>query len=73
MLGCSNTYGYQLLNAGELESFLDGKARKITVTSIYAYIARRLASAGATAAASQPVPPRRRGRPRKQPTSEVPE
>ena len=31
MLGCGNTRGYSLLNAGELESFLDGRARKITV------------------------------------------
>jgi hypothetical protein len=43
MLGCSNTRGYELLNAGELESFLDGRSRKITVQSIQAYIARRLA------------------------------
>ena len=31
MLGCGNTHGYALLNAGELESFMDGAARKITV------------------------------------------
>jgi hypothetical protein len=61
MLGCGNTRGYQLLAAGELESFLDGRARKITVASIHRFIARRLA-AGATEAEPQP---RRRGRPRK--------
>jgi hypothetical protein len=62
MLGCGNTYGYTLLNAGELESFVDGKARKITVASIHRYIARKLAAAATTEAAPQP---RRRGRSRK--------
>jgi hypothetical protein len=42
MLACSNTRGYELLNAGELESFLDGRSRKITVDSIHRYIASRL-------------------------------
>jgi hypothetical protein len=42
MLGCSNTRGYELLNSGELESFLDGRSRKITVESIRRYISRRL-------------------------------
>ena len=46
MLSCSNSYGYELLAAGELESFSDGSARKITVASIRSYIARRLAKAG---------------------------
>ena len=45
LLGCGNTHGYELLNAKELESFLDGKARKITVASIHAYIGRKLAAA----------------------------
>jgi hypothetical protein len=43
LLGCSNTRGYELLAAGELDSFLDGRSRKITVESIYRYIRRRLA------------------------------
>ena len=43
MLDCGNTHGYELLAAGELESFKDGRARKITVASIKALIARRLA------------------------------
>jgi hypothetical protein len=42
MLACGNTRGYELLAAGELESFLDGGARKITVASIHRYIERRL-------------------------------
>jgi hypothetical protein len=45
MLGCGNTRGYELLMAGELESYKDGGSRKITVASIKAYIARRLAAA----------------------------
>ena len=62
MLACSNTRGYELLNAGELESFLDGRSRKITVESIRRYIARRLAPAVSPTKETQP---RRRGRPRK--------
>jgi hypothetical protein len=42
MLGCGNTHGYQLLAAGQLDSFLDGHSRKITVESIHRYIERRL-------------------------------
>lgn len=63
MLACSNTRGYELLAAGELESFRDGRSRKITVASIHRLIARRLAAEKAASAAPQPR--RRRGRPRK--------
>jgi excisionase family DNA binding protein len=42
MLDCGNTRLYELIAARELESFKDGRSRKITVTSIKAYIARRL-------------------------------
>src|SRR5271169_6625081 len=65
MLACGNTRGYALLNAGELESFLDGRSRKITVESIHRFIARKLAAEGATDATTQSALPRRRGRPRK--------
>jgi hypothetical protein len=61
MLACSNTRGYELLAAGELDSFLDGRSRKITVDSIRQYIARRLASTDN----STNVQGRLRGRPRK--------
>jgi hypothetical protein len=64
MLACSNTRGYELLNAGELESFLDGRSRKITVESIRRYIARRLAPTDNDVSTN--AQPRRRGRPRKQ-------
>jgi hypothetical protein len=66
MLACGNTHGYELLNAGELDSFLDGKARKIVVASIHRYIARKLA-----AATPKATPQPRRGRPRKLPANEA--
>jgi hypothetical protein len=44
MLDCGPTYGYGLLAAGELESFTLGRSRRITVPSIKALIARRLAA-----------------------------
>jgi len=46
MLGCGNTRGYELIAAGELESFKDGRSRKIIVASIKRYIERRLAASG---------------------------
>jgi hypothetical protein len=64
MLACSNTRGYELLAAGQLDSFLDGRSRKITVESIHRYIAQRVASTQGTTAQSQ-SPRRKRGRPRK--------
>jgi hypothetical protein len=62
MLACSNTRGYELLNAGELESFLDGRSRKITVDSIHRYIARRIRPTEKNGTNPQP---RRRCPPRK--------
>jgi hypothetical protein len=44
MLACGNTRLYELLNAGELESILDGRSRKIIAKSIFAYIEKRLQS-----------------------------
>ena len=46
LLDCGNAYGYRLIAAGELESYRDGRARKITVESIHRYIKRRLADGG---------------------------
>jgi excisionase family DNA binding protein len=45
MLDCGNTRLYELIAAHELESFKDGRSRKITVTSIKEYIARRIEEA----------------------------
>jgi excisionase family DNA binding protein len=42
MLGISHRHLYDLLNAGELESFKIGGARHIPVESIRRYIAARL-------------------------------
>ena len=66
LLACSNNRGYELIAAGELESFRDGRSRKITVASIHRLIARRLAAEKARIAAPQSR--RRRGRPRKMTT-----
>ncbi|HKX78229.1 MAG TPA: hypothetical protein VJM34_06910 [Novosphingobium sp.] len=41
-IGVGVTKGYELLAAGELESFTIGRSRRITVASIEAFIARRL-------------------------------
>jgi hypothetical protein len=58
MLACGNTRGYELLATGELDSFLDGRSRKITTESIRRYIARQLGKSTAT----ELKPKRRRGR-----------
>ncbi len=42
LLDVGNTRLYQLLNEKKLESYLDGRSRKITVASIHRYIAERL-------------------------------
>ncbi len=46
LLDCGNAYGYRLIAAGELESYRDGRARKITLESIRRYVMRRLAEGG---------------------------
>jgi hypothetical protein len=61
MLNIGTTRLYQLIGAGELDSYLDGRVRRITIDSIRRRIARLLA---ASAHASEP-PRRKRGRPRK--------
>lgn len=33
---------YELINAGELESYTDGRMRRITVASVESYVKRRL-------------------------------
>jgi excisionase family DNA binding protein len=44
LLRCGITRLYELLAAGELESFVDGRSRKITTKSVRSYIAKRLQS-----------------------------
>lgn len=46
MLRCSRPYLYRLLDKGEFQTFMLGQARRITVDSIKAYIARRIAAGG---------------------------
>ena len=54
MLSCSHTRLYELIAAHELESFLDGRSRKITVVSINQYVARRLRPAKGASSATEP-------------------
>jgi excisionase family DNA binding protein len=58
MLGCGITRLYELIKASEIQSFKDGRSRKITTDSIRAYIDRHLTPKDVTQR-------RRRGRPRK--------
>src|SRR5262249_32282862 len=60
MLDCGNTRLYELLKS-ELESYLDGRSRKIVVASIHRHIARRLAAEkDATAERARSRPNQRR-------------
>jgi excisionase family DNA binding protein len=61
LLGVGNTYLYQLINAKEIDSYDEGRARRITMASIRARIARCIADG----AASKGPQRRRRGRPPK--------
>jgi len=62
---CGNERLYELLNSGAIQSFVDGRARLISVASISRYVADRLAGAGTPASAPASTPPHRRGRPPK--------
>ncbi len=35
---------YELINSGEIESYRDGKSRKVVVASLEAYVARQIAA-----------------------------
>jgi hypothetical protein len=66
LLDCGTTHLYELIDNEEVESFLDGRSRKIVVASIHRLIARRLA---AKQGIDDVQRPRRRGRPRKETTA----
>jgi hypothetical protein len=68
MLACSNTRLYQLLAERQLDSFLDGRSRKITVESIHRYIRRQLAPTDNSASTNAHPS----GRPRKAAQLELP-
>ena len=62
LLSCGHDQVYDLIHSGELESFMEASRRKITMRSIQALIAKRLA---ATAGEFQrrknsPPPPKKR-------------
>jgi hypothetical protein len=42
---CGKDRFYQLLHSGEIESYLDGRSRKVVIASIDAYIDRKIAQA----------------------------
>lgn len=48
-LNVGTTKLYELLNANELEAFSIGRARRITVASLEAYVARQVAAHNAAA------------------------
>jgi helix-turn-helix protein len=62
MLSLSQSEVYERMRSGELESYQDGRARRVTVASIHAYLARRLA-ASADGWKQITPPPQQRGRP----------
>jgi excisionase family DNA binding protein len=61
LLGVGNTRLYQLIRDGELSTYHEGRARRITMESIRARVSRL---AGGDDNCTNP-PPRPRGRPRK--------
>jgi hypothetical protein len=65
MLDCGNTRLYELLKNNELESYLDGRSRKIIAASIHRYIAQRLKKSESRAAFAPIAAASRRGRPGK--------
>jgi hypothetical protein len=48
ILDCGRTRLYELIEAGEIDTYLDGASRKITVHSLCAYVQRKLEAAGSS-------------------------
>ncbi len=70
ILECSDRFTFSLGERGEVEIVWTGRYRKVTLSSINAYIARAKDAARAKIEAAidaEPPPPPRRGRPRKRP------
>src|SRR5258708_3491825 len=55
LMAVSNAHGYKLIEQGEIDSYREGRVRKVTVASIKAYIARKLAAEAAKKDAGGPV------------------
>jgi excisionase family DNA binding protein len=68
LLNIGNTHLYALIKNGELESYLEGRSRKVTMRSIRARHERQLVATRGTEAAPRP---HRRGPPRKAAGNEV--
>jgi excisionase family DNA binding protein len=66
LLSIGNTRLYQLVNSGELESYRDGRVRRITMASIEERVARLLASNATNMPTTVPEK-RKRGRPHRTP------
>jgi excisionase family DNA binding protein len=64
LLAVGNTRLYELIRTGELQSYHEGRARRVTMASIRARVTR-LAGVGGDSDTPQP---RRRGRPRTPPS-----
>jgi excisionase family DNA binding protein len=60
LLGVGNTRLYELIRNRELDSYQEGRARRITLESIRRRVAGLVAAASATDAAIEAAPPRRR-------------
>ena len=71
LLSVGNTRLYQLIGAGELETFRDGRTRRITMASIRRRIACLLAADGATATTARGPERRKPGRPHKLPPAPI--
>jgi len=69
LLGVGNTRLYQLIGTSELDTYREGRARRITMESIKRRVARLVAAAGPIGTEIEAMPPRRRGRRRKLPLS----
>lgn len=54
MIGIGVTKGYELIGSGELECFKVGRATRVTVASIHAFVARQIAKGFDSAKAKTP-------------------